>query len=131
MPISTGYLHCLDANTGQAYWTHDTLSAVWGSPIAIDGKVYLGDEDGDVLVLDAAKQEKLISTNGMGSNVYSTPGSSQRNPVRDEPEPAFRDCAEAGSGQAKACPTKHSGRGHALACPLLIFLVGPACWARG
>jgi len=69
----TGYLHCLDVNTGQPYWTHDTLSAVWGSPIVIGGKVYLGDEDGDVLVFEAAKQEKLISTNGMGSNVYSTP----------------------------------------------------------
>jgi outer membrane protein assembly factor BamB len=69
----TGYLHCLDANTGQLYWTHDTLSAVWGSPIAIDGKVYLGDEDGDVLIMDAGKQEKLIATVGMGSSIYSTP----------------------------------------------------------
>jgi len=69
----TGYLHCLDVNTGRPYWVHDTLSAVWGSPMVIDGKVYLGDEDGDVLVMEAGKQEKLISTNGMGSNVYSTP----------------------------------------------------------
>ena len=69
----TGYLHCLDVNTGQPYWTHDTLSAVWGSPIAIDGKVYLGDEDGDVLIMEAGKQEKLIATVNMGSSVYSTP----------------------------------------------------------
>jgi outer membrane protein assembly factor BamB len=69
----TGYLHCLDVNTGQPYWTHDTLSAIWGSPMVIDGKVYLGDEDGDVLVFEAGKQKKLIATNGMGSNVYSTP----------------------------------------------------------
>jgi outer membrane protein assembly factor BamB len=69
----TGYLHCLDANTGQTYWAHDTLSAVWGSPMVIDGKVYLGDEDGDVLVLEAGKQEKLLATMNMGSNVYSTP----------------------------------------------------------
>ena len=68
-----GYLHCLDANTGQPYWTHDLLSAVWGSPMVIDGKVYLGDEDGDVLVFEAARQEKLIATINMGSNVYSTP----------------------------------------------------------
>jgi outer membrane protein assembly factor BamB len=69
----TGYLHCLDVNTGQPYWTHDTLSAVWGSPMAIDGKVYLGDEDGDVLIMEAGKQEKLIATFNMGSSVYSTP----------------------------------------------------------
>jgi hypothetical protein len=35
--------------------------------------VYLGDEDGDVLVMEAGKQEKLIATVSMGSNVYSTP----------------------------------------------------------
>jgi outer membrane protein assembly factor BamB len=38
----------------------------------ISGKVYLGDEDGDVFVLEAAKQKKLIFQTGMGSNVYST-----------------------------------------------------------
>jgi outer membrane protein assembly factor BamB len=69
----TGYLHCLDVTTGRPYWTHDTLSAVWGSPMAIEGKVYLGDEDGDVLIMEAGKQEKAIATNNMGSNVYSTP----------------------------------------------------------
>jgi outer membrane protein assembly factor BamB len=69
----TGYLHCLDVNTGQPYWTHDTLSAVWGSPMVIDGKVYLGDEDGDVLIMQAGKEYKLIATVNLGSSVYSTP----------------------------------------------------------
>jgi outer membrane protein assembly factor BamB len=41
--------------------------------MVIDGKVYLGDEDGDVLILEAGKQEKVIATVNMGSNVYSTP----------------------------------------------------------
>ncbi len=67
-----GYLHCLDANSGQPFWVHDLLSGVWASPMVIGGKVYLGDEDGDVLVFEAARTEKLISTNGMGSNVYAT-----------------------------------------------------------
>ena len=68
----SGFLHCLDVTTGKPYWTHDLLSAVWGSPMVINGKVYLGDEDGDVLVLEAAKEKKLISTNNMGSSVYAT-----------------------------------------------------------
>jgi len=49
------------------------LAAVWGSPIVIEGKVYLGDEDGDVVVLEAAKEKKLISEQNMGSSVYMTP----------------------------------------------------------
>jgi len=69
----SGFLHCVDAKTGVAYWTHDMLAAIWGSPMVIDGKVYLGDEDGDVVVLEATKTKKLISEMNMGSSVYSTP----------------------------------------------------------
>jgi outer membrane protein assembly factor BamB len=68
----SGFLHCLDENTGKPYWTHDLLSAVWGSPMVIDGKVYIGDEDGDVVVLEASKEKKLIGSMNMGSSVYAT-----------------------------------------------------------
>jgi outer membrane protein assembly factor BamB len=68
----SGYLHCLDVKTGQPYWTHDMLAAIWGSPFVIDGKVYLGDEDGDVLVLAHGKEKKVLSEINMGSAVYAT-----------------------------------------------------------
>jgi outer membrane protein assembly factor BamB len=68
-----GYLHCLDARTGKQYWEHDLKSGVWGSPCWIDGKVYLGDEDGDVLIFAAGKQKKLISQVEVGESVLSTP----------------------------------------------------------
>src|SRR5207245_9415655 len=68
----SGFLHCLDVNTGKPYWTHDLLSAVWGSPMVISGKVYLGDEDGDVVVLEATKEKTLITAMNMGSSVYAT-----------------------------------------------------------
>ncbi len=69
----SGFLHCLDLKTGKPYWTHDMLAAVWGSPIIIDDKVYLGDEDGDVVVLEHGKTLKVISEQNMGSSVYATP----------------------------------------------------------
>jgi outer membrane protein assembly factor BamB len=68
----SGYLHCLDAKTGQPYWTHDLLAAVWGSPFLVDGKVYLGDEDGDVVVLAHGKEKKVLAEMNMGSAVYGT-----------------------------------------------------------
>jgi len=40
--------------------------------MVIDGKVYIGDEDGDVVVLEASKEKKVISQNNMGSSVYMT-----------------------------------------------------------
>ena len=49
------------------------LSAVWGSPLVADGKVYLGDEDGDVAVFAFSPQQKLLAKNPMGEAVYTTP----------------------------------------------------------
>jgi outer membrane protein assembly factor BamB len=68
----SGFLHCLDAKTGVPYWVHDMFAAVWGSPMVIDGKLYLGDEDGDVVVMQAGKVKKVLSEMNMGSSVYST-----------------------------------------------------------
>ena len=69
----SGFLHALDAKTGQVYWTHDLLAAIWGSTMVVDGKVYLGDEDGDVVILATGKEKKVIAEINMGSSVYSTP----------------------------------------------------------
>jgi len=69
----SGFLHCVDAKTGTELWNHDMLAAVWGSPIIIDGKVYLGDEDGDVSVLAHGRTKKLLFETNMGSSIYSTP----------------------------------------------------------
>jgi len=68
----SGFLHCLDAATGQLYWTHDVFAAVWGSPFVADGRVYLGDEDGDVVVMQHGKEKKVLAEMNMGSAVYST-----------------------------------------------------------
>ena len=68
----SGYFHCLDAKTGQLYWTHDTFAAIWGSPFVADGKVYLGDEDGDVVIVEHNRQLKVIAELNMGSAVYGT-----------------------------------------------------------
>ena len=68
----SGYLHCLDANTGAPYWTHDLLSAIWATPVIVNGKVYLGDEDGDIFVFAAAKEKKQLGQFNMGSNVFSS-----------------------------------------------------------
>jgi outer membrane protein assembly factor BamB len=69
----SGFVHALDAKTGTPYWTHDMFAAMWGSPMYIDGKIYIGDEDGDVAIMQAGKELKILSELNMGSSVYSTP----------------------------------------------------------
>lgn len=69
----SGLFHCVDAATGVPYWTYDMLAAAWGSPLIVDGKVYIGDEDGDVTVFAVSKELEVLSEINMGNAVYSTP----------------------------------------------------------
>ena len=69
-----GFLSCLDAQTGQRYWKYDLQAAVWGSPLVADGKVFLGNADGDVVVLRQGKELKELARNDMKSCVYTTVG---------------------------------------------------------
>ncbi len=68
-----GFLHCFDANAGRAFWEHDTLAQLWGSPLVADGLVYLADEDGDVNVLRAASELEVLAENMSDSGAYGTP----------------------------------------------------------
>lgn len=70
----SGLFHCFDAKTGKVNWVYDMLAASWGSPLIADGKVYMGDEDGDIVVFNLSKeQHDPIAEINMGNSIYSTP----------------------------------------------------------
>lgn len=81
----SGLFHCLDPKTGIVHWTYDMLSAAWGSPLIVEGKVYIGDEDGDVAIfrhsadpdvamkMDGGERVPYFGEINMGNSVYSTP----------------------------------------------------------
>ncbi|MFN2416503.1 MAG: serine/threonine protein kinase, partial [Pyrinomonadaceae bacterium] len=43
------------------------------SPVAADGKLYLSNEDGEVLVVAAGKTFQHLATNSMGELLMATP----------------------------------------------------------
>ena len=69
----TGYMHCLDAKTGQRYWEHDFRATVWGSPYWVDGKVYIGTDDGEVIIFQHGKDRKVLATVSVDAAVHTTP----------------------------------------------------------
>jgi outer membrane protein assembly factor BamB len=69
----SGYLHCLDAETGKEYWQHDLKAGIWGSPYWADGKVYLGTEDGDIAIFAHGRQKRLLATINMDEPIKTTP----------------------------------------------------------
>jgi len=69
----SGFVYCFDLKTGKLNWKYDTFAAIWGSPFYVDGKIYIGDEDGDIAVLKAGRKMELLSETNLGNAVYTTP----------------------------------------------------------
>ncbi len=69
----SGRIYCVDAETGEKYWEHDTLAHIWGSTMVVDGKVLIGTEDGELLVLKAGKEKEELATITYEAPIYATP----------------------------------------------------------
>jgi outer membrane protein assembly factor BamB len=75
----SGLFHCLDARKADkdgkptVYWTYDMFAAAWGSPLIVEDKVYIGDEDGDVAIFKLSNKQEMIAEINMENSVYSTP----------------------------------------------------------
>ncbi len=70
---TSGLFHCVDAKTGQVHWTHDLFASGTGSPLVVDGKVYVGDEDGEVAVFKLSKKKTLLGEVSLDTAMYGTP----------------------------------------------------------
>jgi outer membrane protein assembly factor BamB len=68
-----GYLHCLDAKTGKEYWQHNMDAATWSSAFWVDDKIYLGNDDGKVLIFKHGKEKQAIGEIDMGGKVRAMP----------------------------------------------------------
>lgn len=81
----SGVFHCLDAKTGKQHWPYDMLAASWGSPLIVEDKVYIGDEDGEIAIFrhsadpavamkdDGGEMKPYYGEISMENSVYSTP----------------------------------------------------------
>jgi outer membrane protein assembly factor BamB len=67
-----GLIHCVDAETGRPYWTHDAKGDIWASTLVADGKVYVGTRRGRFWILAADKEKRVISSISLDSPVHGT-----------------------------------------------------------
>lgn len=54
------YVHCVDAATGAPIWTHDTIDAIWSSPLIVGNRVYQATES-NFVIFELSRQKKVIS----------------------------------------------------------------------
>jgi len=64
--------HCVDSDTGQVCWTHDIEGEAWASPLAVDGKVYIGTRSGMFYVFKLSREKTLLSSCNLGQPISST-----------------------------------------------------------
>ena len=58
---ASGLVHCVDSQTGVAYWTHDMLASSWSSPTVIGDRVYVPDQDGEVMIFRHANERQILN----------------------------------------------------------------------
>jgi outer membrane protein assembly factor BamB len=69
----SGFVYCLDPDTGKLHWQHDMQAHIWGNPFVVDGKMFIGDEDGDLVVFESSNQKKVLNEVNMGAPILATP----------------------------------------------------------
>ena len=65
----TGYVYGLDEATGEMLWRYDTMGLIWASPLVADGKLYIGNDGGEMIVFSTEMMEKLSTKYGRGINI--------------------------------------------------------------
>ena len=77
---NNGIFEAIDLATGdEIYRTRvpHLGSGFSASPVAADGKIYLSNEDGDMIVVAAGREFNPIATNSMGELLMATPALSR------------------------------------------------------
>ena len=77
----SGLVHCLDAKTGKVHWTFDAYTSNYGaSPLIVGDKVYVADDDGDVLVFSLRRSQSGLRNkpkdpieNNVGESIHCSP----------------------------------------------------------
>jgi outer membrane protein assembly factor BamB len=73
---NNGVFDAYDLQTGEEIYRQRLEvvgSGFSASPVAADGKIYLSNEDGEMLVVQAGRAFKLLATNSMGELLMATP----------------------------------------------------------
>jgi len=69
----SGTMTCREPATGKAVWQESIEGTYFASPICVDGKLYCVSRQGDVIVLAASPEFKLLAENRLSEGSQATP----------------------------------------------------------
>jgi outer membrane protein assembly factor BamB len=68
-----GVVTCVEAQTGKQLWQERIGGEYFSSPICVNGHLYCVSKTGEVVVLEASPQYKLLARNQLPEGSYATP----------------------------------------------------------
>lgn len=72
-----GTLNCFDAETGKRLYEESLSAHVSASPVLIDGRIYITDDEGVTFVFKAGAKYELLARNEFGEACFSSPAVSR------------------------------------------------------
>jgi outer membrane protein assembly factor BamB len=69
----TAMLSAFKGSTGEAYYRQQRLPGAYSlksSPVAVNGKLYMATEQGDVVVVKMGEKFEVLATNRMGDDMF-------------------------------------------------------------
>ena len=73
MVEDAGVVSCVDAKTGDFLWNGRIEGSYWASPLYADGHLYAFSQQGDVVVMEAGDEFKVVATNKLESGFNASP----------------------------------------------------------
>jgi outer membrane protein assembly factor BamB len=72
-----GYLGCIEAKTGKRLWRKKLGRRHSTSPVLLEGRLVIPDDDGKVWVVKAGPRFKVLARNDMGESIFASPAVSR------------------------------------------------------
>jgi outer membrane protein assembly factor BamB len=68
-----GLVHCVNAKTGTAHWTHDMEAASWSTPLIAGDTVCIASQEGVLFLFALSAEKKELAELSLEAPVYNTP----------------------------------------------------------
>ena len=68
-----GVASCLDLATGEVRWTGRLGGSFSSSPLYADGRIYVGNRDGEMFVISPGETLDVVATNSFGEGIMASP----------------------------------------------------------
>lgn len=68
-----GTVSCLRSGTGEVLWSEKPAGRYYGSPVCVGGRLYCITVEGEVVVLEAGPEYRLLGVNPLGEKSHATP----------------------------------------------------------